>query len=423
MVFLPQGPGPDDNKTHDFLYQQLRDPRWTHFDVAVAWIRIPGLEMIETALIEFLDRGGVVRIVVGIDFGQTPLATFQRLEQYRTHGQIEVYVFHDTIPSHTFHPKVYRLYSDMGSCLITGSSNLTHGGLHSNYEASLAFFMINEKHADIIQQFSVWFEELVDESRRIDDIDSVHALRENPAVRRLILNEAERRRRQRRQQEPGDDVDDDEPDEEDDPPENPFSSHLSAQRPNRSYGFPAVEDEDAADIGAAVDVEPVEGQDAGDADATIAMAKYLAPSDVDTKNYINISSVARSSGILPPLEGLEQSGRARTRSFTIRYNGTDYTPCYLLVVDDEFTASNPEFPTGVGRNNGQLQVTRALRDELNIGHIMVLRRYSDGPPPIYEMHTLPPSDPRHGELYALNAQPRAHNTPLLTQEQYDQLFP
>ena len=79
-----------------------------------------------------MDRGGRVEIVAGIDQGITTKQGLELAMRYST----EAYVFSNPIA--TFHPKVYLFeIPQRRAVAFVGSSNLTAGGLYTNYEASL----------------------------------------------------------------------------------------------------------------------------------------------------------------------------------------------------------------------------------------------------------------------------------------------
>lgn len=99
----------------------------------VAWARITGVALLFDAL--GADTGKV-RIAVGMAGAGT---SAEALSYLRAHCA-EVHLFHKH-HRQTFHPKVY-CFDEFGnppqaSRLVVGSSNLTGGGLFSNYEASL----------------------------------------------------------------------------------------------------------------------------------------------------------------------------------------------------------------------------------------------------------------------------------------------
>jgi hypothetical protein len=99
----------------------------------VAWARIAGVALFLDALGTDINK---VRIVVGMAGAGTSV---EALSYLRAHCA-EVHLFHKH-HRQTFHPKIY-CFDGSGdppttSHLIVGSSNLTGGGLFSNYEASL----------------------------------------------------------------------------------------------------------------------------------------------------------------------------------------------------------------------------------------------------------------------------------------------
>jgi hypothetical protein len=116
-----------------FLARLLDDPRISSLTIVVAWVRYRGLLRLKDKLIAFRSRGGVVRIIVGVDEGgatRPGLIGVVRMSD-------EAYVFHDPSGG-TFHPKVYLGEGDQAAVLFVGSSNLTPGGLFVNVEASVA---------------------------------------------------------------------------------------------------------------------------------------------------------------------------------------------------------------------------------------------------------------------------------------------
>ncbi len=99
----------------------------------VAWARVTGVALFFDALGPDINK---VRIVVGMAGAGTSV---EALSYLRAHCA-EVHLFHKH-HRQTFHPKIYCFDGSgdppVTSQLIVGSSNLTGGGLFSNYEASL----------------------------------------------------------------------------------------------------------------------------------------------------------------------------------------------------------------------------------------------------------------------------------------------
>jgi hypothetical protein len=125
-------PFADGRDLRDFLSAVAADADLTQLDVVVAWAKRSGLSRLQPHLEAIRDRGGQMRLVVGIDEGG---ATRQGLELARTLFD-SVHVFHDRT-GRTFHPKVYLAAGVDSARLLVGSHNATAGGVYFNYEAGL----------------------------------------------------------------------------------------------------------------------------------------------------------------------------------------------------------------------------------------------------------------------------------------------
>lgn len=108
--------------------------------LAVAFAADSGVKAIWPATEECLSAGASVEVLVGLDFYTTEPAALQRLhihgQQYAT---LSLLCFANP-PQHKhsiFHPKMYYIEKSDGECwLAVGSSNLTGGGLGTNYEVN-----------------------------------------------------------------------------------------------------------------------------------------------------------------------------------------------------------------------------------------------------------------------------------------------
>ena len=85
------------------------------------------------SLLGLAESGAAVRIVVGVDMRGTSREVLQELA---TWAQVEVFVYRNRRPGHTFHPKVALIESPSGADVFVGSNNLTEGGFFRNYEAA-----------------------------------------------------------------------------------------------------------------------------------------------------------------------------------------------------------------------------------------------------------------------------------------------
>jgi HKD family nuclease len=129
MIFQPFEA---DLSLYAVLEQGLTDDRFDEFTAVVAWAKKSGLSRIRPLIQGFRARGGTARILLGIDEGG---ASVEGL--YAAIGDFdEKFVLNDA-GSGTFHPKLYIFSGETVSIVITGSSNLTRGGLFANYEVGV----------------------------------------------------------------------------------------------------------------------------------------------------------------------------------------------------------------------------------------------------------------------------------------------
>lgn len=107
-------------------------PRFEVFRACVAFAKASGILRLAPALQTFTARGGRVEIVVGVDEGITTRQAIELVMKYST----TAYVFNN--PAVTFHPKMYLFEIPAKQAVaFIGSSNLTVGGLYTNYEINL----------------------------------------------------------------------------------------------------------------------------------------------------------------------------------------------------------------------------------------------------------------------------------------------
>jgi hypothetical protein len=112
------------------------DPFWDSLDIAVAWVRGSGMSHLSDGLKRFLQNGGELSVIVGIDLQNTTREGLQALLDLEQHGQCETFVYHNEAGS-IFHPKLYLFRNDEEARLIVGSNNITESGLYVNVEAGL----------------------------------------------------------------------------------------------------------------------------------------------------------------------------------------------------------------------------------------------------------------------------------------------
>jgi HKD family nuclease len=79
------------------------------------------------------NHGAEISITVGFDVKSTSAEALQRINSLGVNSTL----VHNARRGHTFHPKIYLFEAtDSKAELFVGSSNLTDGGLYTNYEAS-----------------------------------------------------------------------------------------------------------------------------------------------------------------------------------------------------------------------------------------------------------------------------------------------
>jgi len=134
MFVINQPWGGRGQRMGDIIVQLLGEdePRFETFRVCVAFVKAGGILHLAPALQAFVARGGRIEIVAGIDEGITTRQALELVIKYSTMA----YVFHN--PVATFHPKVYLFEAPSKQAIaFIGSSNLTSGGLYTNYEVNL----------------------------------------------------------------------------------------------------------------------------------------------------------------------------------------------------------------------------------------------------------------------------------------------
>ncbi|MFI3108121.1 phospholipase D family protein [Streptococcus suis] len=121
---------PNDGHFADILTDWLNDNDGEFIGIS-AFAKSAGILSLETALTSFRQRGGIVKLILGIDLDGTSVEALKNA--YRLAN--ELYIFHseNTV---TFHPKIYILNTSTSSNVAVGSNNLTKGGLYSNVEAT-----------------------------------------------------------------------------------------------------------------------------------------------------------------------------------------------------------------------------------------------------------------------------------------------
>jgi HKD family nuclease len=130
----------------DVLKNELRES--THVKIAVAFLRRTGIDEIYTPLDYALNvNKAQVEIIAGLDFKTTDAQALLALKDIESKQKnFKFYCFGDKRDNHNdlvFHPKIYLFHTELSRntkyTSIIGSSNLTGGGLTSNFEVNSIF--------------------------------------------------------------------------------------------------------------------------------------------------------------------------------------------------------------------------------------------------------------------------------------------
>lgn len=123
------------------INEGLRNSLNTH--IAVAFLKYSGVEVIQDALIDSLEKGAEFEIIVGLDFKTTDSKSIRfLLDLNKTYKKLKFYCYDDKENNKTdivFHPKIYMFDNGREKTSIIGSTNLTREGLESNFEANTIF--------------------------------------------------------------------------------------------------------------------------------------------------------------------------------------------------------------------------------------------------------------------------------------------
>ena len=111
--------------------------------IAIAFLKYSGIKVIEKSLNQCLDNNGSVEIIAGLDFKTTdPQSMHYLIQLQKTNPNLKFYCYGDKDVNKNnvvFHPKIYLFQGKRETTGIVGSTNLTSGGLMTNFEANVIF--------------------------------------------------------------------------------------------------------------------------------------------------------------------------------------------------------------------------------------------------------------------------------------------
>ncbi|OHC00014.1 MAG: restriction endonuclease [Planctomycetes bacterium RIFCSPLOWO2_12_FULL_39_13] len=111
--------------------------------IAIAFLKYSGIRVIEKSLDQCLKNNGSVEIIAGLDFKTTdPQSMHYLIQLQKTTSNLKFYCYGDKDINKNnivFHPKIYLFQGKRETTGIVGSTNLTAGGLMTNFEANVIF--------------------------------------------------------------------------------------------------------------------------------------------------------------------------------------------------------------------------------------------------------------------------------------------
>lgn len=106
--------------------------------IAIAFLKVSGLNKLITPIKSLLKSGGQITIIAGQNFALTePEALHTLRKSFQNYPTSKIYLAKANSSNRIFHPKLY-LFKRKNDCfIISGSANITEGGLINNNEVSL----------------------------------------------------------------------------------------------------------------------------------------------------------------------------------------------------------------------------------------------------------------------------------------------
>jgi len=125
----------------NIINQELQNA--TSAKIAVAFLKNSGLEVIKQSLNKCIENNGNVEIIAGLDFKTTdPKSMHYLIKLQKQSPNVKFYCYGDKKENKTsivFHPKLYLFEKGCETTGIVGSTNLTRGGLLTNFEVNTIF--------------------------------------------------------------------------------------------------------------------------------------------------------------------------------------------------------------------------------------------------------------------------------------------
>lgn len=106
--------------------------------MATAFLKSSGLNLLFSSIKKHIQQNKPIHIIAGQNFGLTePEALRKLFDEFGTHPKAKFYLDKAEGNQSIFHPKLFLFKKGSNGIIISGSANITKGGLTKNKEASL----------------------------------------------------------------------------------------------------------------------------------------------------------------------------------------------------------------------------------------------------------------------------------------------
>ena len=133
FFYSPHAALSGETRAISWFREVLDSDEFSELYICVAFSRVGALQRIRPGLDKFNRRDGRVKAVFGVDH----MGTSRQALEFALNHFDEVFVCHHPSPFVTFHPKIYSAVGALAADMLIGSSNLTSGGLETNFEAGV----------------------------------------------------------------------------------------------------------------------------------------------------------------------------------------------------------------------------------------------------------------------------------------------
>lgn len=154
---------------------------------AFAFASAQGVKLLggEAIFLKFL-KASEFTMIVGLDAITDTRAVDELRKLNASHPNFKPKLFLHSMGGSIFHPKTMWLKTAKGGIIITGSGNLTSGGLKSNWEATAVQVLTAAEMADAVKAWDAWLKTHKKELVDLDNEKAVEKAKANKMVRSKI---------------------------------------------------------------------------------------------------------------------------------------------------------------------------------------------------------------------------------------------